>query len=726
MHKCTANERLTRGRKGTGAMKKAKRFCLLIFLSTFCLTNLSVAQWVQTNGPYGASVCSFAADSTTIFAGTIGGGIYRSTDGGISWASSNGAMASTYALSLVAIGRNIFAGSGTGEGISVSTDDGVTWRTDNNGLPPSPYGFQTGVIRALIVSGTHIFAGINDPNAVVYCSTDSGISWNFAGSGITSGSISAFATASGGNDSIIVAGTNDGVFLSTDFGSTWESAGLKSEPIRCLALYGNNLFAASYYDGIFVTSDNGATWSTVDSGLTSTQASCLLPTASGLFLGTYDKGVFSYNNDTNTWNALDSGLPSNEINALFLNGSNLLSGLMTVGVCRSTNFGTSWYISNTGMREYSISSMGSLGKVVFASTYYSFRSTDEGVNWTPIMTRSALFADMDTVVFATADSGVCFSTDHGNSWATSPNDSAPLGFQYTALAAGEGNIYLGGAGMCDICNQGGVYLSTDQGHSWSYKGLANISALATCGTEVYAANVANGAANVLTSTDGGSSWETVLSEPYYIQAIAVRNDELFIGTHGGGVIHSTDGGKDWEYIDTGLPDSAFSVSSILVHVQNVYAGTEAGVFSLGVDDTSWNAINTGFTLSSDAIYALATSDSNLFAGLYGGVWKRPFSQITAVKQPVPPSTPIFFRLGQNYPNPFNPTTTIDYQLPSKTYVTLKIYDVLGREVETLVNEYQNPGNHSIKFNASGLPSGVYFCRLEAGTYHDTKKLLLLK
>jgi hypothetical protein len=85
-----------------------------------------------------------------------------------------------------------------------------------------------------------------------------------------------------------------------------------------------------------------------------------------------------------------------------------------------------------------------------------------------------------------------------------------------------------------------------------------------------------------------------------------------------------------------------------------------------------------------------------------------------------------FQLEQNYPNPFNPSTIIGYHLPSNAFVVLKIFDILGREVETLVNEHQDRGNYSIQFNASNLPNGVYFYRLDAGTYHNSKKLLLLK
>ncbi len=88
--------------------------------------------------------------------------------------------------------------------------------------------------------------------------------------------------------------------------------------------------------------------------------------------------------------------------------------------------------------------------------------------------------------------------------------------------------------------------------------------------------------------------------------------------------------------------------------------------------------------------------------------------------------PISFSLDQNYPNPFNPSTVINYHLPLSSHVTLKIYDELGREVRTLVDEVKPMGSYTVKFDASSLPSGVYFCRLQAGSYSETKKLMLLK
>ena len=85
-----------------------------------------------------------------------------------------------------------------------------------------------------------------------------------------------------------------------------------------------------------------------------------------------------------------------------------------------------------------------------------------------------------------------------------------------------------------------------------------------------------------------------------------------------------------------------------------------------------------------------------------------------------------FSLLQNYPNPFNPVTVISYNIAVAGFVELKIYDVLGNEVKTLVKEKQNAGSYSVDFNAGDLPSGVYFYRINAGEYRETKTMMLLK
>ena len=88
--------------------------------------------------------------------------------------------------------------------------------------------------------------------------------------------------------------------------------------------------------------------------------------------------------------------------------------------------------------------------------------------------------------------------------------------------------------------------------------------------------------------------------------------------------------------------------------------------------------------------------------------------------------PTKFALSQNYPNPFNPSTTIKYSIPKQSNVTLKVFDVLGCEATTLVNEEKLAGNYEIIWNAVNLPSGVYFYQLTAGAFIETKKLVFIK
>lgn len=90
--------------------------------------------------------------------------------------------------------------------------------------------------------------------------------------------------------------------------------------------------------------------------------------------------------------------------------------------------------------------------------------------------------------------------------------------------------------------------------------------------------------------------------------------------------------------------------------------------------------------------------------------------------------PTIFSLSQNYPNPFNPTTTIKFSIPAETHgrTTLQVFDILGREVKTLVNKNFSSGNYEVNFDASNLPSGIYYYRLEAGDYSESRKMILLK
>jgi len=141
----------------------------------------------------------------------------------------------------------------------------------------------------------------------------------------------------------------------------------------------------------------------------------------------------------------------------------------------------------------------------------------------------------------------------------------------------------------------------------------------------------------------------------------------------------------------------------------------------------------GASLSSSANKLVGTLGQPFIGTMSGalnkhnaGFWHVQCYLLTSVKEKPEEALPAEYQLEQNYPNPFNPSTTIRFSLPQREHVTLKVFDVLGREVATLVDGELNPGQHSVVFNAKNLPSGVYFYRLQAGNFVEQKKMEMVK
>ena len=214
-----------------------------------------------------------------------------------------------------------------------------------------------------------------------------------------------------------------------------------------------------------------------------------------------------------------------------------------------------------------------------------------------------------------------------------------------------------------------------------------------------------------------------------VWALAVRDTELFAGTWNG-VYMTMNGGTKWSAINSGLTDT--TVSALAMIGTSLFAGTRGGVFLRNNNDTTWSAVNQG--LKNQVVDALAVIPASgtaggacLFAGTRGGgVWMRPLSEMITSVAPKAGILPHEFLLQQNYPNPFNSSSDIRYQISEFRYVRLAVYDILGREVAMLVNERKAPGSYDVRFDASGLASGVYLYRLMAGEFIQTRKMIMLK
>ncbi len=324
-----------------------------------------------------------------------------------------------------------------------------------------------------------------------------------------------------------------------------------------------------------------------------------------------------------------------------------------------------------------------------------------------------------TNLFAGTDgSGVFLSTNNGTSWtATGLTNTVVWSFAVSGT-----NLFAG--------TYGGVFLSTNNGTSWTAvnTGLptnANVyGGFAVSGSNLFAGTYPGG---VFLSTNNGTSWRGVNTglTNTYVDALLVSGSNLFAGTDGG-VFLSTNNGTSWTAVNTGLTNTY--VNTLAVSGSNLFTGTNygtnGGVFLSTNNGTSWTGVNTGLT--NTYVNTLAVSGTNLFAGTYGGVWRRPLSEMITSVERLSSDVPTHFSLDQNYPNPFNPNTAIEFSLPHFGYVTLRIYNTLGQEVTTLAAENLPAGRYKVEWNANGLPSGVYLYRIQTGEFVETKKLILLK
>lgn len=449
---------------------------------------------------------------------------------------------------------------------------------------------------------------------------------------------------------------------------------------------------------------------------------------SGLFLSATESSA--------QWTAVDSGLTNGAVISFAIipddAGGSYLFAATDGGTFISTNNGTNWNESgNTG-----------------GTAFFTSCRTYDGTN--------------NTHLFVAAAGGVIQSIYNGTSWTNWTAVSSVLQPFVWALAVspngtGGMNLFAG--------THVGVFLSTFNGTNWTNwaaidSGLTHthVNALVVSPNKTGSSNLfaATKGGGVFLSTNNGSSWTPVNSglTDTAVYALAMNDSNLFAGTESGHAFLSMNNGTSWTALGlTNIFITSFAFFPNRTGGTNLFAGTWGGGVYLSTNNgTNWTAVNS--PLMNQWTWTLATSPDGtgstyLLVGTEGGgAWRRLLSDmITSAEQP-PSQLPKRFALDQNYPNPFNPTTKISYQLSVISEVSLKVYDLLGREVATLLSETLRAGRYTKQWNPINTPSGVYFYRLiahpisatnvslfgnpKSGTggqiesFSQTKKLLYLK
>jgi hypothetical protein len=367
-------------------------------------------------------------------------------------------------------------------------------------------------------------------------------------------------------------------------------------------------------------------------------------------------------------------------------GSNIFTGTTSSGILISTNNGSNWNYANNGLTNLSINSLTSSGSIVYAGTGEGiFITSNNGTNWN---------------YFGLTSNVHCLAV--------------------------QGNLIFAGIG--NGIGSWGVYRSTNNGTNWIQCALNNYypSCIHFVNSYVFAGayqGVFGG--GMFRSTDYGVTWNSVNNglSTNFVSSIGNISNIVFVGLSGtGGVFKSSNYGNNWISIGFSYEDAvAFAVTGT-----NIFTSIRTGVWLSTNYGTNWLSINEGLIGQID-IMDLLIANNYIFAADpdYTSIWRRPLSEIVNVS--VNKINVVNkYELFQNYPNPFNPVTNIKFQVPKTGFVTIKVFDALGKEVQTLVDQNLNAGFYETKFDAGNLSSGIYFYKLVTGKFSDVKKMVVVK
>ncbi|MGB9697405.1 MAG: T9SS type A sorting domain-containing protein [Ignavibacteria bacterium] len=372
-----------------------------------------------------------------------------------------------------------------------------------------------------------------------------------------------------------------------------------------------------------------------------------------------------------------------------------------------------WVNINNGIGNKEVYSLSSAGYILFAGTfnYGLYLSTDNGLNWSPAGTglyNRIVYAltNFGGYLYAATDLGVWRSSNNGTYWSVTSINNVSV----YSLASNQTRVFCG-------LHLSGLYYSYG-GTGWYVSSLnaTNIRAITVCDTMVLAGS-ANGT-GVYKSVNNGNNWVSTSLNNKSVYSLAIDGNRAYAGT-GSGIYRSIDSGSSW--LQTTVNNEL--IYSLAIYGNNVFAGSETnGVYFSSNNGVNWVLINDG--LGNITVYTLFIFNGYIYAGTsFNAVYRRPLSEVVNISH-----KEILHSLSvsQNFPNPFNTVTKISLEIKEPSVVSLTIYDMCGKEVQSLFRGVQPSGKHYISIDGSELASGVYFYKIKVGQRSVIGKMVLMK
>ncbi len=651
--------------------------------------------WTQTGlSTFSAlTIESIASQGNNIFAGTDAGGVYRSTNNGLNWIHTS--LINLYVSSLAVIDSNIYAScayGSSGGGVYLSTNNGTNWTAVNNGLPFLPDG------NDIIASGNKLYlsaASGYTGYGGLYSSLDYGASWDRTN---LDSNLGVYSLATLGNN-VFVGTSKNGVYLSTNDGTSWTQTRFNGETVLSFALAGNSIFAGTENFGVYRSTNNGVDW--VQTALNNIAVYSLIISGNNIIAGTFSGIYLSSDNGLN-WALVASGGTVGTVYSLATSGSIVFAGTSTKGIYRSTNNGSNW--NAFGLSGKTIRSLVTNGNNIYAGSTGVYYSTNNGSSWAEILSSISIYslAISGNYIFAGSynsptSSGIYRSSNNGTSWTQKILNSGTVN-SLTTL----GNTIFAGTDKYPI-NTGSFYVSTNSGNSFYSMSQGNPYDLSGVRAMILLENT------ILTGTDRCSVWRRQLSD------LLVPNAPILIAPLNNSTNQPPTVLLDW--------DSLTSANTYRVQL-----ATDS-LFNTIVYDTSGVAkssllMRAGILLPNVKYYWKVNATNIAGTGVWSVIWNFRVNPTGLYQYST--NIPEVFKIHINYPNPFNPSTKIRFDVQRYSMVRIVVYDLTGKEIQTLVNEKIQPGRYEISFYGSQLPSGVYFYKMITEDYIETKKMLLIK
>lgn len=387
-----------------------------------------------------------------------------------------------------------------------------------------------------------------------------------------------------------------------------------------------------------------------------------------------------------------------------------------------------WTLTN-GVGTANGNTLYTVGNDIYAGTDYSaYKTTNNGESWIQINNgfgtttpKIKNFAYGNSTIWCSVDgSGLYFSTNSGNQWTREFGEE--FNYPYGIICSGQSVIcHSSGSSQIEYTtNRGLNWVTMDQGNP---PGCSKVS-FGINGSLLYAG--ANCDGSVFVTFLGGQSWTHIqgnlTGNSRYVNELICANNKIYIATQGG-IFSSSNNGTNWVNLNTAFTSSNFLYMSVLS--SNILIGTSNKIYYSSNDGAIFSDITAGLPTSPN-IKKITYNNQYIFTILQSGaVYRILKSSIIGINN-ISSEIPAKFSLSQNYPNPFNPTTNIEFSLPEKSFVKLNLFDLTGKHILQIVNEYLSAGTFGYDFSAENLPSGTYLYKLETDKFSETKKMIVLK